>query len=226
MIITVLLMVGVSLAFSYLAHFLRRPTQHEFELVPNCLVTKHPILFIDGYKSIFYFGRFWNSIPKYLYEHGYIVDQLHLPWHDVKKRQHDLKTFLDQSKKSGLSFHIIADSSGALDLEALSELHHPAVRSLTLATSEELHPISKSLPLNHRIPIHHLVLSPNKSAPLSPLRALQWFFVTVHNLFIDPSFQLNPCVVAVPRLYRFDEVATSYLRHAISLAESEVRCSH
>ncbi|MCB0394297.1 MAG: hypothetical protein KDD25_07045 [Bdellovibrionales bacterium] len=43
------------------------------KLRPNCLLTRYPIVFVHGASSPFYFGRYWNQIPKYLHEHGFEI---------------------------------------------------------------------------------------------------------------------------------------------------------
>jgi hypothetical protein len=50
----------------------------EVKLQPNCLLTRKPLIFVEGPESLFYFGRYWNSIPHFLQEHGYEVQVIKL----------------------------------------------------------------------------------------------------------------------------------------------------
>ena len=67
----------ISLAFMVLFQLDLRARQRErlrgLELKPNCLLTRYPIAFLSGRKSIFKPFEYWNLIPAYLREHGYEV---------------------------------------------------------------------------------------------------------------------------------------------------------
>lgn len=56
----------------FIYNYLRR-RQSYYDLKPNILLCKYPIYFITAEQSLFYFGNYYNSIPEYLFEHGYMV---------------------------------------------------------------------------------------------------------------------------------------------------------
>ena len=64
------------------------------DLIPNCLLTSKPIVFITGRESLFYFGNYWNGLPRYLAEHGYEVYEASEA--AIKKQHFDIHV-IDQS---------------------------------------------------------------------------------------------------------------------------------
>ncbi len=80
---------------------LRARRQSSYELIPNCLLTRFPIVFVRGRQSPFYFLRYWNTVPQYLRNHGYeirLADIRQLP--TLKARVHlftDTSTQLDNA---------------------------------------------------------------------------------------------------------------------------------
>ena len=121
----------------------RRSRRHSrlsatLELVPNCLLTQHPIVFLSGRKTVFYFLHYWNFIPQFLREHGYDVYELTLPWRDSRQRQACLANFLSGAEQP---LHLVADLSARAELEMAWQTNPTAIASLTLAgISSELSP--------------------------------------------------------------------------------------
>lgn len=87
-----------------------------FELKPNCLLTRWPLLFVTGPRSIFYFSSYWNLYTSFLAEHGYEVFTLHLPWSNSQERKDRFEYFLAQQEQHQRRFHLF------LDLPTLEEL--------------------------------------------------------------------------------------------------------
>ena len=79
----------VVLTVIYLNHC-RRKDIETIDLEPNCLLTKHPIVFVPGKKSLFFYGDYWGFIPFYLREHGYEVYELKLSWRQNDRRQQEI----------------------------------------------------------------------------------------------------------------------------------------
>lgn len=80
-----------------------------FELKPNCLLTRWPLLFISGPRSIFYFSSYWNSYTSFLAEHGYEVYKLNLPWKNTRHRRERFKHFLNMQEQNNRRFHLVLD---------------------------------------------------------------------------------------------------------------------
>jgi hypothetical protein len=98
------------------------------ELRPNCLLTRYPICFMHGLKSIFNAHDYWHGIPDYLKNHGYDVFDLHTAWRGPNRLRLDL--FQTQILKVSESFgkvHLLSHSLGALN--ALELIQNPFVAS-------------------------------------------------------------------------------------------------
>lgn len=112
----------------------RQARLRTFELVPNCLLTRHTLVFISGRRSVFNFMSYWNLIPEFLREHGYPVIVLNLPWRGQKKREAYLMRFL---KALESPCHFIGDSTLESELKFLGECRHPMVSSINLVGLED-----------------------------------------------------------------------------------------
>lgn len=120
------------LGLALLSNKARRDQDPKYELTPNCLLTRWPLLFVTGPRSIFYFSKYWNIYTSYLAEHGYEVFTLHLPWNSLPERQQKFEEFLKSQENLGRKFHLIMDTPGFHDLEdLLRRTHSRAVLSLT-----------------------------------------------------------------------------------------------
>ncbi|HEY1079076.1 MAG TPA: hypothetical protein VGE46_03230 [Bdellovibrio sp.] len=114
-----------------------------FELKPNCLLTRWPILFVAGHRSLFYFKSYWNTYTPFLAEHGYEVFTLHLPWKSPEQRRQRLAQFLEQQESLGRHFHLMMDSNTLTEFTDLLRQHRSsAIQSLTEIHGPE-HPRQK-----------------------------------------------------------------------------------
>lgn len=93
-----------------MANQVRVRDQWDFELKPNCLLTRWPILFVTGPRSLFYFSKYWNHHSSYLAEHGYEVFTLHLPWKNSAERRQRMQEFFTARSAEGRQFHLFVDS--------------------------------------------------------------------------------------------------------------------
>lgn len=105
------------LGLAVFANKFRRPDRIQFELTPNCLLTRWPVVFVTGPRSLFYFSRYWNLYPVYLAEHGYEVFTVHLPWHSSPARRRRFKEFLQAHKNK--KYHFVMDSVTLLEMKDL-----------------------------------------------------------------------------------------------------------
>lgn len=120
-----------------LAIFSNRARAHQeipFELKPNCLLTRWPLLFVTGPRSLFYFSKYWNIYTVFLAEHGYEVFTLHLPWKNAEQRKERFRQFLEQQEKTQRRFHLVLD---APTMEEFSDLL-ASRRSLSVISITEL----------------------------------------------------------------------------------------
>jgi hypothetical protein len=168
----------------------RARLQEVRDLVPNCLLTTYPLVFVPGHRSLFYFLAYWNQIPHWLASHGYEVFHLQLPWNNKKKRQQSLKKFLQEKSAQPEKFHLFIDESSYAEFEeVVEENRYECLASVTLIGHRPNTRTSLSPRL--QIPIEDLVL------PEVPIKTpMDWRlhqFWTRHNTsFQQLGWQLNP----------------------------------
>ena len=91
------------------------------ELVPNCLLTRYPVCFVHGRKSIFNAFGYWKGMPEYLRAHGYKVFELAVPWRaGTAKRADVLKIQIDHLARRFGKVHLIARDIASHDIESLA----------------------------------------------------------------------------------------------------------
>jgi hypothetical protein len=107
----------LTVTFAILTNWQREHRHYKIQLKPNCLLTRHPVVFVTGPRSLFYFRKYWNAYPEVLAEHGYEVFTLHLPWQGPARRK-NLEDFLSQ-QQSSKKFHFICDVPTAAEFKTL-----------------------------------------------------------------------------------------------------------
>ncbi|GIL17777.1 MAG: hypothetical protein BroJett040_15280 [Oligoflexia bacterium] len=183
----------------------------QVELRPNCLLTKAPLLFVSGKKSLFYFLSYWNHLPQILAEHGYEVYHLNLPWKNSTLRQEKLDFFL---RTQAQSFHLFIDPSTETELKNLiSQRHYPTIQSITLVTDHQstLIQTNNSLrPTAH--PIEEIILHPTKKS------SLLW---KVHQAWIK-SKAFPQQIVGWSGADQIHHIRNLFLERVIFLAERDI----
>jgi hypothetical protein len=125
---------GLGLVYFLIRDNTRRSRRSiEFQLIPNCLLSKNPLLFIDGKKSLVYSLQYWGLVPSYLQQHGYEVHELDLPWRKDLQREFALTEFLKAQEQQGRRFHLFFDaSSRPLIRDVFAKQTFDSVASITL----------------------------------------------------------------------------------------------
>lgn len=102
------LAIGLTVILLFVGINLRRstPSKYQGDLAPNCLISKYPVVFVSGKKSLVYFLNYWNLLPSFLAEHGYEIYNLSLPWKNSQQRQYHITSQLLQIPQKA---HIVAD---------------------------------------------------------------------------------------------------------------------
>ncbi|MFV3410452.1 hypothetical protein ACNH6C_17715 [Bdellovibrio bacteriovorus] len=132
---------SLAVFFLGLALMTNRARRHKdvaFELKPNCLLTRFPMLFVTGPRSMFYFSTYWNLYTPYLAEHGYEVFTLHLPWNKTRLRQQRFEYFLNQQESQNRKFHLVLDTPTFLELQDILRKQSPSVVSITRICDSDL----------------------------------------------------------------------------------------
>jgi hypothetical protein len=160
--------------------------------MPNCLLTRYPIVFIPGQQSLFYNGRYWNFIPEYLEEHGYEVLNVDLPWRDSKRRKEDLLRLTDALISEKTPCHWICDQSSAQEVAELHNTYPQAFKSLQVMDHDKNFHLGNS------------------------------WTTTLHNLIWTAKSPLNPYVVGLAKNDTETKmIGKSYLSIMVRLAEQD-----
>ena len=95
-------------------------------LRPNCLLTKVPLVFLTGARSLFHFKKIGINLDEFLYQHGYVVITVPLPFRYRQLRKLAFKNWLE--KHHGKSFHFILGPETKSEFNSeLSGLAHSTV---------------------------------------------------------------------------------------------------
>lgn len=146
-VVLILCLLVFTLGLALFSNQARSQQDIPFELKPNCLLTRFPLLFVTGPRSIFYFRSYWNIYTSFLAEHGYEVFTLHLPWNNPQQRKERFLHFLKQQEEHRRHFHLVLDQVTFAEFEDLIRKHKStAIMSLTEVINPE--PNSKAFNLS------------------------------------------------------------------------------
>ena len=123
----------------------RKNRLDQMELIPNCLLTRHPILFVASSRSLFRLFEPWNQIPVFLREHGYEVFVFEPNYRRLFQRRKPVAEQIKDSlavlahSSSNIAFkkfHVIADSSSRAVIGKVAMELNPNIASLTVAVAD------------------------------------------------------------------------------------------
>ncbi len=121
--------IGASAAFQVSHRRHRNERFRGLQLKPNCLLTRYPIAFLSGPRTVFRLFDHWNDIPLFLREHGYEVFVIEPAGRNLKERTDSVRSSIAELNSN---CHLIADGSLEADLEAIAEMKLANVTSLTV----------------------------------------------------------------------------------------------
>ena len=169
--------------------------EYSYRLFPNCLITRFPIIFVHGRKSLFYFGQYWNFIPQFLIDHGYEVIDLELPWRDEAARKKELHRFLELLKEENIGAHFIGDiTSRKLMEEAQAEFPEVFHSSNIMGLRDVGVPTSGDEPFAFRL----------------------------HRMITGGKSDLDGRVLGLTEMCDLKDIGRIYLRKVVELAESDL----
>ena len=211
-ILLALIIVGLAFAHNYY----RNQNILEVELKPNCLLTRYPILFITGYKSLFYFMNYFNHQPDFLKEHGYEVAVLNLAWKSENSRNTQLLNFLKNAESQNKKFHIFYDESIHDEVAPLliQEKYDSCVSINVLCEQSLKADQSLKAP---PIPIFEVILS---TTSLTFVQKIIWGF---HQIFSFGRPIAHPTTIGLG-----ENSETNHLKlldHSVTLAEMDLKSS-
>lgn len=184
-------------------------------LQPNCLITRHPIIFI-GNPSPFYFFTFWNQTPHYLKEHGYSVHQWNLSGKNSMQRQENLLRRLQQIEK----VHLVFEEREWLEWKDFLSQKQEGIASATFVTT------GSSTPKNSDKEEHVFFLETKSSKTrLSFIKVISSIFLMAHNLWRRGAIKSNGQVLGIPGVNTLS-LQTDFLGHVVNLAERDFFLGH
>ena len=149
-------LVAIAIVFQLLRHRQSAARLKGLELRPNCLLTRYPIAFLSGRRSVFRLLDYWNDVPAYLHEHGYEV----LVLDPVGQGHTRTQSLLNALNALPGPCHLIADSSSDDEMNWLANSKHTKINSLTLIRNGH----SRQVPVKNRMGLNVADLKPLGSA--------------------------------------------------------------
>lgn len=98
-------------------------TPKNLALRPNCLLTRSPLVFLSGPRSLFSPQRIGNNLQDYLLAHGYQVSPLPLPFRSKIHRQQSLLSWLKRNQSQSFHFFMAAPTWVEFQNELLAFFH-------------------------------------------------------------------------------------------------------
>lgn len=192
---------------------LERMDLENLALRPNCLLTRSPLVFVSGPRSLFSPEPMAAELRQFIQAHGYQVAPLWMPFRSDQQRRKTVQQWLQQNQTK--SFHFFMADQTWLELQPVFErCWHP---HSTLNLIRQPSDIPASLTLHTRLekmPLTYFEVP--RSVP--PLR------YRLHTLF---------CALMNSRAVHFEQTLLQknralydrFLDHCIELAENEYKDS-
>lgn len=118
-------------------------------LRPNCLLTKYPLVFISGVRSLFYYDKLGPDLQDYIAAHGYQVLSPVMPFRSQNLRRRYLQYWLEN--QNGKRFHFVLSSKTHLEFKDLLEKYENSNSSSTFSLSSEFADSTKPAPLHYQL---------------------------------------------------------------------------
>lgn len=213
-LVAALLLLTATLVFQIGERRARARRFNQLVLKPNCLLTRYPIAFLAGPRTIFRLFNHWNDVPLFLREHGYEVYVIEPSGRTSQERAASIKNSLTER------CHIVADGSLERDLAGLADCAQAI--SLTLVRTSHRDRYSGAITAGDLRPKPYQVF---EAAPLpgSGTRAMvKLILLSAHNFIVRSRTQfVHPFETAELGLDGFKS-EQRFLDLAISLAERDV----
>ncbi len=105
---------------------------NELVLRPNCLLTRRPLILVTSLRSIFFYKKPWGDLPNYLYQHGYQISLLHLPFNHLERRKVALNRQIERLQGA----HIFCDRFTYSEFK--NQFHHATESTVTVFSDEPI----------------------------------------------------------------------------------------
>jgi hypothetical protein len=224
------LVTGAAVGLQLRRRRVRRRRLKGLELRPNCLLTRYPIAFISGPRTLFRLFDHWNDVPVYLREHGYEVMVI-----EPGKNSRGPDAIMSAIETLPTKCHLIADSSQEDLLTALARSKNQHIASLTMVknparrrASPQRPPAGATAsvedlkPLDAAIEIFEVGDTLRASATE---RLLTGILIRAHNLVLWNRWPVDPCETADINTGTTWELEEKFLDLAVLLAERDAQWS-
>ena len=118
-------------------------------LRPNCLMTKHPLVFLTGTRSLFFYEKLGPDLQDFIAAHGYVVLSPVLPFRSPELRRQTFLTWLAWQKEQKITgFHFILSEATQKEFNEIFRGYPNCTFTLTQFKSTLTEPLSYKL---HRL---------------------------------------------------------------------------
>ena len=165
---------------------------HNLVLRPNCLLTKYPLVFINGPRSLFYYEKLGGNLQDFLEAHGYKVQCPTLSFRSVTNRKQELTNWFKQNPNS--HYHLILAQQTKTEFDDIFK----SMNGLTFTFSDEYsnenayeknkHFVTAQIPLQYRL--HQLFCKLNASQALPYSAVFPIKTKPVYDRFLDRCVEL------------------------------------
>ena len=109
-------------------------------------MTKHPLVFLTGIRSLFFYEKLGADLQDFIAAHGYVVKSPVLPFRSPKLRQKALRAWL--SEQNGPHFHFVLSTATQKEFAEIFRSYPNCTFTLTRINSTMKEPLSYKL---HRL---------------------------------------------------------------------------
>lgn len=152
--VAALTLVAIAITTQLILQKRRLKRFHDLQLIPNILLTTHPVLFIGRNRSLFRLSGDFLELPIYLREHGFQVEEIELRTRGLKKAD-ILKCITSllqqtQSERSPKAHLFLPEAFGESAFDLAFD-GHPNLASLTVIGADQINRVQLRPP---RVPLH------------------------------------------------------------------------
>ena len=116
-------------------------------LRPNCLMTKHPLVFLTGIRSLFFYEKLGADLQDFIAAHGYVVKSPVLPFRSPHLRKQALLAWLD-FEQNERQFHFVLSEATQKEFAEIFKAYPNCTFTLTSFNSTLREPLAYKL---HRL---------------------------------------------------------------------------
>ncbi|MGE3758088.1 MAG: hypothetical protein AB7H97_10040 [Pseudobdellovibrionaceae bacterium] len=208
------------LTFAFLSNLSRSKRHFPIELRPNCLLTRYPLVFATGRKSIFYFLAYWNKTPEFLKQHGYEVLEFNLPWRNKAQRKMAWLEFAQWLEKENQKCHLLIDGATSVEIQEIWTERPAVFQTLTVVSAASKSRIRAQDLKPLALGFEFLEIKTKNNSQASWMERSTWFF---HKITAGAQSATSPLSLGLSAKDDQDPVFHQYLDLCIALAERDVR---